>query len=95
VLYLEPGSSASLSLEAHPCRTPTPAQEQTDVHVPEATVLEALRFSARLRLPSNTPDAVVTKFVDEVGVWRAADLKWVLDYCCHQLAFVVTADVPP
>jgi ABC-type multidrug transport system ATPase subunit len=55
-------------------QTPTPAQEQTDVHIPEATVLEALRFSARLRLPSDTPDAVVTKFVDEVGVRRAADL---------------------
>ncbi|GAB4822452.1 hypothetical protein N2152v2_009498 [Parachlorella kessleri] len=40
--------------------------EQTDVHIPEATVLEALLFSARLRLPSDTPDNVVVKFVDEM-----------------------------
>lgn len=40
--------------------------EQTDVHLPEATVHEALLFSARLRLPSDTPPSVTTQFVEEV-----------------------------
>lgn len=40
--------------------------EQTDVHIPEATVHEALLFSARLRLPSSTKDDAAVKFVEEV-----------------------------
>ena len=42
-------------------------QEQTDIHLPETTVHEALVFSAQLRLPSNTPSKVLHSFVDEVG----------------------------
>lgn len=40
--------------------------EQTDIHVPETTVHEALIFSAQLRLPSNTPSNVLNSFVDEM-----------------------------
>lgn len=39
--------------------------EQTDLHFPEATVREALLFSARLRLPSAVSSAQREAFVDE------------------------------
>lgn len=54
--------------------------EQTDTHIPEATVLESVRFSARLRLPSSTLPEVVKAFVDEVSSMSAA---WVQrEGCC-------------
>jgi len=40
--------------------------EQLDVHVPQATVREALAFSARIRLPAEVSDDKVSAFVDEV-----------------------------
>ena len=40
--------------------------EQFDIHVAEATVREALMFSARLRLPSAVPASTVDCFVEEV-----------------------------
>jgi hypothetical protein len=41
-------------------------QEQTDVHLPETTVHEALVFSGQLRLPSTTPPQTMHTFVEEV-----------------------------
>jgi hypothetical protein len=52
-----------------PLLPPAALQEQTDVHVPETTVHEALVFSAQLRLPSNTPTPTLNSFVEEVGAW--------------------------
>ena len=40
--------------------------EQSDTHLPQATVAEALLFSARLRLPSTVDVATRDKFVGEV-----------------------------
>ncbi|GIL82508.1 hypothetical protein Vretifemale_11338 [Volvox reticuliferus] len=40
--------------------------EQMDIHTPATTVLEALMFSARLRLPRETPKAAVRAYVDSV-----------------------------
>ncbi|EFN53196.1 hypothetical protein CHLNCDRAFT_36538 [Chlorella variabilis] len=40
--------------------------EQFDIHVAEATVREALMFSARLRLPSAVPASTVDCFVEEM-----------------------------
>ncbi|GIL42549.1 hypothetical protein Vafri_515 [Volvox africanus] len=40
--------------------------EQMDIHTPATTVLEALMFSARLRLPRETPKAAVRAYVDNI-----------------------------
>ncbi|KAG0044244.1 hypothetical protein BGZ83_010503 [Gryganskiella cystojenkinii] len=40
--------------------------EQLDVHVPETTVREALRFSARLRQPAHIPEAEKDAYVEEI-----------------------------
>ncbi|MEW5311977.1 MAG: hypothetical protein WDW38_003643 [Sanguina aurantia] len=40
--------------------------EQMDIHTPAATVIEALVFSARLRLPRAVTDAQVKAYVEEV-----------------------------
>lgn len=40
--------------------------EQTDVHLPETTVEEAVQFSARLRLPSTTDALTRHAFVEEI-----------------------------
>ena len=40
--------------------------EQTDIHVPESTVHEALLFSARLRLPSSISSQAAKDYVEEV-----------------------------
>jgi len=45
-----------------PCRY----VEQTDIHVPESTVHEALLFSARLRLPSSISSQAAKEYVEEV-----------------------------
>lgn len=50
------------------CPTPVADCEQTDIHAPEATVHEALLFSARLRLPKSVPRDRADAFVDEVRV---------------------------
>lgn len=42
-------------------------------HQPEATVHEALLFSARLRLPASVPAATAERFVEEV---RALSCSW-------------------
>lgn len=41
--------------------------EQQDVHLPQATVREALEFSARLRQPRTTPDKDRIAYVDEIS----------------------------
>ncbi|PNW84179.1 hypothetical protein CHLRE_04g224500v5 [Chlamydomonas reinhardtii] len=41
--------------------------EQFDIHTPAQTVLEALHFSARLRLPQSFSDAQVRSYVEEVA----------------------------
>ena len=43
--------------------------EQMDIHTPAQTIIEALLFSARLRLPSETTDDQVGR---RKGFWRAA-----------------------
>lgn len=40
--------------------------EQTDVHLPHASVKEALEFSARLRLPTTVDNRTRAAFVDEI-----------------------------
>ena len=40
--------------------------EQSDIHSPQATVEEALWFSARLRLTRDTPNKVMWAFIYEV-----------------------------
>ena len=40
--------------------------EQTDVHLPQSTVGEAVQFSAALRLPAGTPAEEVAQRVEEV-----------------------------
>ena len=40
--------------------------EQTDIHVPTETVLEALRFSAYHRLPRGMPDREKDQIVEAV-----------------------------
>ncbi|DBB03271.1 TPA: hypothetical protein ACH3X3_010666 [Trebouxia sp. C0006] len=40
--------------------------EQTDIHSPQATVKEALMFSAKLRLDASVSEAQVREYVDEV-----------------------------
>jgi ABC-type multidrug transport system ATPase subunit len=40
--------------------------EQTDNHISSATVFETLLFSARMRLPAETPEATRVSFVEEV-----------------------------
>ncbi|KAL6781025.1 hypothetical protein ACKKBG_A09460 [Auxenochlorella protothecoides x Auxenochlorella symbiontica] len=40
--------------------------EQTDIHIPQATVHEACQFSARLRLPTTVDAATREAFVEEV-----------------------------
>ena len=40
--------------------------EQADVHAPLTTVLEALQFSAQLRLPSSVTTSQRNDFVDEI-----------------------------
>jgi len=51
--------------------------EQEDIHVGTATVREALRFSAHLRLPSRVPEDKRNEFVEEVmnlvGLSKLAD----------------------
>jgi ATP-binding cassette subfamily G (WHITE) protein 2 (SNQ2) len=46
--------------------------EQQDVHLPQATVREALEFSARLRQPRTTPDKERIAYVDEISKCSAA-----------------------
>ena len=43
--------------------------EQEDVHLPTATVAEALAFSATLRLPSTVSAETRNEFIEEVGGW--------------------------
>jgi ABC-type multidrug transport system ATPase subunit len=45
--------------------------EQQDIHMPEATVREALEFSAAMRLPDGVTNAQRYAFIDEV--------RWMLD----------------
>eukprot|EP00906_Rhabdomonas_costata_P017589 RCo025388 len=63
--------SGEILLNGHPTDKATIGRitgyiEQMDVHSPASTVVEALRFSARLRLPRLTPDSVVEETVQRV-----------------------------
>ncbi|KXZ56523.1 hypothetical protein GPECTOR_1g47 [Gonium pectorale] len=63
--------SGSITVNGHPKDQASWARssgyvEQMDLHTPAATVLEALLFSARLRLPGSTSPAAVRAFVDSV-----------------------------
>ena len=55
--------------------------EQTDVHSPQATVKEALWFSARLRLPHSVHNRRMWNFIEEVRpFWQARTTSILLCY---------------
>ena len=56
--------------------------EQMDIHTPATTVIEALMFSARLRLPSSLTMAQVATYVEEVvEIVDLGDIRFDLVRC--------------
>jgi ABC-type multidrug transport system ATPase subunit len=63
--------------------------EQEDVHLPTATVAEALAFSATLRLPSTVSAETRNEFIEEVGGWVGG---WVTQ--CNPRCLLLTLASP-
>ena len=68
-----------IRVNGHPWEVATFARvsgyvEQTDVHLPYATVREAVLFSAQMRFPRSVPRITMEAFTDEVGPSRGSGL---------------------